>query len=211
GREGPGGDGERDQAGDGSRPAGLSRRSHPEEALRERVEPARRSDRGGVIRLYLITPPSGDPVRAVEAALAVLPRGSAGVQLRQLDLSARELLERARALRDVCTGFAAPLLINDRAAVALASGADGVPLPAPAASPASAACWARRIRRTRRSGSGRRWHWGQATTEARRPGPGIRCCAAPGRCGAAGTPEAAAALGRRRPRRRARRLDGRSR
>lgn len=83
-----------------------------------------------MIRLYLITPPSGDPVRAVEAALAVLPRGSAGVQLRQLDLSARELLERARALRDVCTGFAAPLLINDRADVALASGADGVHLPA---------------------------------------------------------------------------------
>ena len=83
-----------------------------------------------MIRLYLITPPSGDPGRAVEAALAVLPRDSTGVQLRQPDLSARELLDRARALRDVCTGFAAPLLINDRADVALASGADGVHLPA---------------------------------------------------------------------------------
>ena len=83
-----------------------------------------------MIRLYLITPPSGDPVRAVEATLAVLPRDSTGVQLRQPDLSARELLDRARALRDVCTGFAAPLLINDRADVALASGADGVHLPA---------------------------------------------------------------------------------
>jgi thiamine-phosphate pyrophosphorylase len=83
-----------------------------------------------VIRLYLITPPTDDPVGAVEAALAVLPRGSTGVQLRQPDLSARELLDRARALRDVCTGFAAPLLINDRADVALASAADGVHLPA---------------------------------------------------------------------------------
>src|SRR5207253_7341953 len=59
-------------------------------------QPARRSDRRGVIRLYLITPLSGDPVRAVEAALAVLPRDSTGVQLRQPDLSARELRSEER-------------------------------------------------------------------------------------------------------------------
>ena len=82
-----------------------------------------------MIRLYLITPAEGDPLPAVEAALAALPRGAAGVQLRQ-PLPPRQLLERARALRAVCAAFEAPLLINDRADVALAAGADGVHLPA---------------------------------------------------------------------------------
>ena len=82
-----------------------------------------------MIRLYLITPAEGDPAPAVRAALAVLPRGAAGIQLRQ-PLPPRELLERARALRAICTKFAAPLLVNDRADVALAAGADGVHLPA---------------------------------------------------------------------------------
>jgi thiamine-phosphate pyrophosphorylase len=83
-----------------------------------------------VIRLYLITPVSGDPGPAVEAALAVLPRGSAGVQLRRPGESARQLLEHARILREMCTRFHAPLLVNDRADVALAARADGIHLPA---------------------------------------------------------------------------------
>jgi thiamine-phosphate pyrophosphorylase len=83
-----------------------------------------------VIRLYLITPPSGDPLPAVAAALAVLPYGCAGVQLRQPDAPARALLETARALQAICDRYAAPLLINDRADVALAAGASGVHLPA---------------------------------------------------------------------------------
>jgi len=83
-----------------------------------------------VIRLYLITPASGDPAPAVEAALAVLPRGSAGVQLRRPGEPARELLQRARTLREICTRFGAPLFVNDRADVALAARADGVHLPA---------------------------------------------------------------------------------
>ncbi len=91
-----------------------------------------------MIRLYLITPPSGDPAPAVAAALAVLPRACAGVQLRQPDLGARELLDRARALRAICTRFEAPLLVNDRADVALAAGADGVHLPARGLSPSDA-------------------------------------------------------------------------
>ncbi len=83
-----------------------------------------------MIRLYLITPPSGDPAPSVEAALAVLPRGSVGVQLRQPGRSAQDLLALARSLRAICTKAGAPLLINDRADVALAAGADGVHLPA---------------------------------------------------------------------------------
>ena len=91
-----------------------------------------------MIRLYLITPPSGDPAPAVEAALAVLPRGSVGVQLRQPGRPAKELFSLARTLRGICTRFGTPLLINDRADVALAAGADGVHLPAHGL-PASAA------------------------------------------------------------------------
>ena len=82
-----------------------------------------------MIRLYLITPPAGDPAPAVEAALAVLPRGAAAVQLRQPGRSAREVLGTARTLRGICSRFAAPLLVNDRADVALAAGADGLHLP----------------------------------------------------------------------------------
>ena len=51
-----------------------------------------------MIRLYLITLPSGDPAESVGAALSVLPRGSAGVQLRQPAIPARELLEVYRAI-----------------------------------------------------------------------------------------------------------------
>ncbi|HEX9577357.1 MAG TPA: thiamine phosphate synthase [Myxococcales bacterium] len=83
-----------------------------------------------VLRIYLITPDEKDPLPAVSAALSVLPRGAAGVQLRQPSVTARVLLERARALRAICTRFAAPLLVNDRADVAIAAGADGVHLPA---------------------------------------------------------------------------------
>jgi thiamine-phosphate pyrophosphorylase len=91
-----------------------------------------------VIRLYLITPPSGDPAESVAAALSVLPRGSAGVQLRQPAIPARELLDRARSLRRICERFAAPLLVNDRADVALSAAADGVHLSARGLSPADA-------------------------------------------------------------------------
>ncbi|HET9752968.1 MAG TPA: thiamine phosphate synthase [Myxococcales bacterium] len=83
-----------------------------------------------MIRLYLITPPEGDPLAAAEAALAVLPRGAVGVQLRQPGLPARDLLARCRALRVACARAGAVLLVNDRADVALAGGADGVHLPA---------------------------------------------------------------------------------
>jgi thiamine-phosphate pyrophosphorylase len=53
-----------------------------------------------------------------------------GVQLRQPGLAPKELLARCRALRDACARFGATLLVNDRADVALAAGADGIHLPA---------------------------------------------------------------------------------
>ncbi|HEY6911953.1 MAG TPA: thiamine phosphate synthase [Myxococcales bacterium] len=91
-----------------------------------------------MIRLYLITPPDGDPLPAVESALAALPRGVAGVQLRQPALAPKELLARARALRSICARFGATFLVNDRADVAVACGADGVHLPERGLSPADA-------------------------------------------------------------------------
>ena len=51
------------------------------------------------------------------------------VQLREKDLTGRELLALARELRKICTAHGALLLINDRIDVALACDADGVHLP----------------------------------------------------------------------------------
>jgi len=78
-----------------------------------------------VFRVLLIS----EDGRGVAEALRALPRGAAAVQLRAPGLEAGALLVRARALRPVCAELGAPLLINDRADVALACGADGVHLP----------------------------------------------------------------------------------
>jgi thiamine-phosphate pyrophosphorylase len=72
----------------------------------------------------------GGLVAAAEAALSAARAGAVALQLREKDLDTRELLELARALRERCSRFAAPLLINDRIDVALAADADGVHLPA---------------------------------------------------------------------------------
>jgi thiamine-phosphate pyrophosphorylase len=99
--------------------------------------------RGGPIsanfKLYLISDRKlaaahGGLIAACEAALAaaasVAPPGSVAMQLREKDLDARELLELARALRERCTLYGAPLIVNDRLDVAIAAEADGVHLPA---------------------------------------------------------------------------------
>ncbi|MDY0269028.1 thiamine phosphate synthase [Trichloromonas sp.] len=79
--------------------------------------------------LYLITDrrqiPGGDLISAVRAALR---GGVRAVQLREKDLTARELLPAARELRELTRAFGAKLLINDRIDVALAVAADGVHL-----------------------------------------------------------------------------------
>lgn len=80
--------------------------------------------------LYLITDRRlvDDLPRAVERALSALPRGAAAVQLREKDLSTRELLELALALHPICRARDVPLLVNDRFDVALSAGLDGVHL-----------------------------------------------------------------------------------
>jgi len=85
--------------------------------------------------LYLITDrklAKGGLVAALNEALAAAKkhRGAIAVQLREKDLTGRELLELARELRRICTAHGAPLLVNDRIDVALACEADGVHLPA---------------------------------------------------------------------------------
>lgn len=83
----------------------------------------------GLPRLYLITDralaPGGDVATALEAPLAA---GVRLVQLREKDLSARDLLALARAVKARTDAAGARLLVNDRADVALGVGAAGVHL-----------------------------------------------------------------------------------
>jgi len=67
---------------------------------------------------------------ALRAGREVAGDGAIAIQLREKDLPGRELYELARTMRKLCTKFGAPLIVNDRIDVALASGADGVHLPA---------------------------------------------------------------------------------
>ncbi|WP_338080641.1 thiamine phosphate synthase [Cohnella luojiensis] len=80
-------------------------------------------------KLYVITGESyhssRDMLEVMEAAL----RGGADiVQLRDKKISKRELLEKARSLRDLTSRYGVPLIINDHPDVALAVNADGVHL-----------------------------------------------------------------------------------
>jgi len=91
---------------------------------------SRTGRRGEVdFNLYLITNRRqvrcGDLCAAVEGALR---GGVRAVQLREKDLSARELHELASRMRDITHRHGASLYINDRADVALAVGADGLHL-----------------------------------------------------------------------------------
>ncbi|HLW70797.1 MAG TPA: thiamine phosphate synthase [Candidatus Binataceae bacterium] len=67
---------------------------------------------------------------ALRAASTIASPGAVAVQLREKDLDAHELYELARALRELCSRYGAPLLVNDRLDVVMAAEADGVHLPA---------------------------------------------------------------------------------
>jgi thiamine-phosphate pyrophosphorylase len=60
--------------------------------------------------------------------LGSVPRSSVGIQVRDKVRTGRPVLRLAERLRAVCSAFGAPLYVNDRIDVALASGADGVHL-----------------------------------------------------------------------------------
>jgi thiamine-phosphate pyrophosphorylase len=81
-------------------------------------------------RVYVILDPRRLPAGRdlLETAQFAL-RGGAGVlQLRNKDADARTLVEQAEALQDLCDGYDALFIVNDRLDVALAAGADGVHL-----------------------------------------------------------------------------------
>ena len=79
-----------------------------------------------------------DLVSAVRAAVRLLPPRSVAVHLREKDLGGAELLTLARVLSATCRAAGQLLLVNDRVDVAVASGADGVHLPAAGIPPADA-------------------------------------------------------------------------
>jgi thiamine-phosphate pyrophosphorylase len=95
-------------------------------------------------RLYLITDrkaTNGRPLLDVLAEALSGARGSPhqlAVQLREKDLSGRELYELARAVRPITSAAGAWLFVNDRIDVALAAGADGVHLAGGSLSPGDA-------------------------------------------------------------------------
>ena len=64
----------------------------------------------------------------VEIAEAAIAGGTDTIQFRDKSLSTRKLIETAEALRAVCASSGVPLIINDRADIALAVDADGVHL-----------------------------------------------------------------------------------
>jgi thiamine-phosphate pyrophosphorylase len=74
-------------------------------------------------RLYLCTPDRPDLAQFVEDCIA---GGVDIVQLREKQLEARALMDRARVVRDVCADAGVPFILNDRADLALGVGADGV-------------------------------------------------------------------------------------
>lgn len=96
--------------------------------------------------LYLITDrklvKNGGIADVCEAALAAAreaaPELGVAVQMREKDLTGRELYALGRELRAVCSKYGALLTVNDRIDVALACEADGVHLPADSFSPAEA-------------------------------------------------------------------------
>ncbi len=79
-------------------------------------------------KLYLITDRRRTKLPLPEAVRQALEGGVRAVQLREKDLSVRDLLAVAQELRDITKEFGARLFVNDRVDVAVAVGADGVHL-----------------------------------------------------------------------------------
>jgi thiamine-phosphate pyrophosphorylase len=76
-------------------------------------------------RLYLCTPDRPDLGAFLEACIA---GGVDVVQLRDKQLEARPLIDRARLAAAVCRDHGVPFILNDRPDLALEAGADGVHL-----------------------------------------------------------------------------------
>lgn len=80
-------------------------------------------------RLYAITCESAHPGRSIVEVMEEAIRGGADiVQLRDKTASKRELLEKAKALRELTRRYGVPFIVNDHVDVALAVEADGIHL-----------------------------------------------------------------------------------
>lgn len=96
------------------------------------------NDRLARVRLcVLITESIAGPDWLARAESA-LRGGAEMLQLREKDLSSRELLERAKRLRDLCDRYDALLIVNDRPDIARLARADGVHVGQSDLSPADA-------------------------------------------------------------------------
>ena len=92
--------------------------------------PASRSARS-LPDVVAITDPALRDDELAERTLAMLrgvPRASVGVQLRDRRRPGRAVLALAERLKSICAEFGAPLYVNDRLDIALATAADGVHL-----------------------------------------------------------------------------------
>ena len=88
-----------------------------------------RGTHGPGFRLYVVTDRHQTAGRPLAEVVAAAARGGAGaVQLREKDLSARELYDLGACLQEMLSPYRVPLLINDRLDVALALNAEGVHL-----------------------------------------------------------------------------------
>jgi len=89
------------------------------------MNPAKRLD----FNLYLITDRlQTGSLRLTDVVEEALKGGARGVQLREKDLSSRELYELAYEMRKLTNRYSARLIINDRVDIAMAVDADGVHL-----------------------------------------------------------------------------------
>jgi thiamine-phosphate pyrophosphorylase len=91
------------------------------------------AERFAKVRLYVLLterfchPAVGGWEKALEEVLGASPGdGSLAVQLREKELEGGELLRRARVVVERCRAAGAVAVVNDRADVAVAAGADGV-------------------------------------------------------------------------------------
>ena len=81
------------------------------------------------LKLYVIPDRLvGAPLSLEEQTERALQGGATMIQLRDKEMSGRELYETALRLKALCRSRAVPFIVNDRFDVALAAGADGVHL-----------------------------------------------------------------------------------
>ncbi|MCH8966079.1 MAG: thiamine phosphate synthase [Planctomycetes bacterium] len=89
---------------------------------------ARAVERFGGVRLYVLLTESLCGGAWLETAEAALRGGADCLQLREKQLSDKELVKRAKQLSDLCHRYDALCIVNDRPDIAAVTGADGVHL-----------------------------------------------------------------------------------